>query len=191
LWVTQLYPIREKNTEHSKYNGRDPLPVEMHIQMLEALGGGAKGFIHYIHSGSIGGRGGSGTNTALWNAMGPMHQQIAAVGSIAVRSTPVDWASASDSRVHTDALLCDPSNLLVVLTNDAIASTKTDCTVPEITNVKVKIDLPAGRQIQDVVEVIPGGGTNKINFEKSESGIEATLPGMHEGTILWLKGDSQ
>jgi hypothetical protein len=189
LWITQLYPIREKIGEHANYNGRDPLPAEMHIQMLEALGGGSKGFIHYIHSGSRGGRGGSGTNKDLWASMAPMHQQIALVGDIAVRSTPVAWVTTSAASVHAAALLADPSNVLVVLTNDGMVSTKAGVTVPEVTGNSVNVSLPSWVQPTKVIEVLPGGKTVDIKFEKQNSGISFRLASMKEGTILWLKGN--
>lgn len=189
LWVTQLYPIRQNDAEHSRYDGRDPAPAEMHIQMLEALGGGAKGFIHYIHSGSRGGRGGSGQNAQLWAAMGPMHQQIAAVGALAVRSTPVAWASSPDPRVHASALLCDPSDLLVVLTNNAIQSTKTEVQVPQINDVQVAVALPPWVRVDEALEVRVGGQTSPVQFDKDSSGtITAHVSSLAEGTILWLKG---
>lgn len=188
LWITQLYPIREKSGEHSNYNGRHPLPAEMHIQMLEALAGGTKGFIHYIHSGSKGGRGGSGLDTALWSAMIPMHQQIAAVGSVAVRSSPVSWATSSDPRVHTQALLADPDNILLVLTNNAIQSTKTDCTVPDITGATVAVNLPPYCHITKVTEVLPAGKTRDAEFKQQNNLLTVRPTSLNVGTIYWLQG---
>ena len=189
LWVTQLYPHPPRNSANmSKYNGRDPLPPEMHIQMLEALGGGTKGFIHYIHSGSSGGRGGSGTNKPLWDSMGPMHQQIALVGDVAVHSTPVDWATSPTPNVHAAALLADSSNLLVVLTNDGFVSNKPDIAVPEITGISVIIATPSWVHATSVLEVQAGGETRNLSFTSQDSGITVPISSMKEGTILWLKG---
>lgn len=189
LWVTQLYPVRDKVGEAVGYNGRDPLPAEMHLQMLESLAGGTKGFIHYIHSGSGGGRGGSGLNTDLWSSMAPMHRQIAVVGPVAVRSTPVDWAASTTPRVHAQALLCDASNVLVVLTNDAIVSTKQGATVPEITDAQVTVALPDWVHVTGAVEVLPGGElAPRPVVLKNTPGASLSVARLGVGTILWLKG---
>jgi hypothetical protein len=189
LWVTQLYPIREKVGEHSNYNGRDPLPAEMHLQMLESLAGGSKGFIHYIHSGSKGGRGGSGLNTSLWNSMIPFHQQIASIGDTASHSTPVPWSTSSDPRITPQLLFSTPNDMLLVLINNSIQSTKTDCTVPDIQNANITLNLPPYSHITTLTQILPGGTTQPINFTQKDNILTLHPAHLDVGTIYRLQGD--
>jgi hypothetical protein len=188
LWVTQFYPVREKAGERVAYNGRFPLPGEMHIQMLEALANGSKGVIHYIHSGSTGGRGGAGSDAALWASMKPMHEQLAAAGPIVARSTPTTWASASTTDARAVALLADPANVLVVITNQAAVSTKTGFGVPPLRNVDVTVALPTWAPLTEVVEIAPGGQLKPIPFKKQGDTLVVPIESLDVGTILWLRG---
>ncbi len=189
LWVTQFYPLRERAGERNVYSGRFPLSGEMHTQMLESLANGAKGVVHYIHSGSTGGRGGAGSDKALWASMKPMHEQLAAIGPVVVHSTPTDWASCSNSNVRTVALLADRSNLVTVVTNQAIKSTKTDYEVPPQKDFTVTVAVPDWMQIASAVEVTPGGALKPIEIKKNKNQIEFSIPQIETGTIVWLRGE--
>jgi hypothetical protein len=188
FWVTQLYPVREKEGERVAYNGRDPVPGEMQMQMLEAVSNGSKGIVHYIHSGSRGGRGGSGLNQPLWDAMKPFHQQLAVAGPVIARSTPTNWASSSVPEARTVALLGDANDVIVSVTNQSVVSGKTEFTVPQLKNVTVTISLPQWVEWKEIVEVLPGGTTRPLNAKNENGNAIVTLDAVDVGTILWIRG---
>ena len=189
LWVDQLYPVREKQGERVNYNGRDPLPQEMALQMYEAVANGAKGIVHYIHSGSSGGRGGSGKNAELWNSMKPIHQQLAAVGPIIASSTPTPWASADSSDFRAVALLSDRHNVLVVVTNQAVESTKTGFVAKPHSDVTVTVNLPSWVRFNDAVQALPGGELSPLSVTKQNNQAVIHLTHPELGALIWLRGD--
>ncbi len=183
LWVTQFYPL----AVNRKFTGRFPTTGEMHWQLLETLAGGAKGFVHYIHSGSSGGRGGAGRDKALWDSMTPLHQQIAAAGKVAARSTPVGWASANTDKVRASALLSDPQNILVVVTNRTLQSTVEGFTAPPLKGVRISVKLPGWAQVDEAVEIGPGGELKPVSLQKQGAEAVVEAKQVEVGTIFWLR----
>jgi hypothetical protein len=183
LWVTDFYPLAVDR----KFTGRFPTTGEMQWQLLETLAGGAKGFVHYIHSGSSGGRGGAGRDKALWDSMTPLHQQMAAAGKVAVRSTPVDWASADTKKVRVAALLGDPGNILVVVTNATLVSAVKGFTAPSVEHVKISVKLPDWARVDQAVEIGPGGELKPVPLEKREGGVAWQSQEIDVGAVYWLR----
>jgi hypothetical protein len=183
LWVTDFYPL----SVDRKFTGRFPTAGEMQWQLLETLAGGAKGFVHYIHSGSSGGRGGAGSDKALWDAMTPLHQQIAAAGKVAARSTSVEWASADTDKARAAALLSDPGNILVVVTNRTLQSTVKGFEVRPLKNVKISVKLPDWAQVEEAVEIGPGGELKPVSLHKQGGVAVLEAKQIDVGAIYWLR----
>jgi len=186
LWVDQLYPLRQGDPGNARYDGRDPAPEEMHLQMLEAVANGAKGIIHYIHSGSVGGRGGSGTNAALWDAMKAMHEQLAVVGPIVACSTPTSWAAAARDDFRAVALLGGLQDLVVVVTNQAVSSTAAGFSFKSRDSVDISVKVPPWFSVARADEIGLGGNVRALSYRSDGNQISIRLPNPGVGSIIWV-----
>lgn len=123
-------------------SGRPPTIEEMRLQCYIMLGEGARGIIHYIHSGSSG-KGEGGRTPELWDAMTGLHEEIRRVGDVTVSGTPVpqSWATASTPNVIARALLCG-DEMAVVLINRSHRSSLDRFTAVPMCNVVVSLRVP-------------------------------------------------
>ena len=122
--------------------GRPPGIEEMRLQCYASVAGGARGLIHYIHSGSGGGHEGA-TTPALWDAMTGMHAELKRVGEVVQTGTPAPegWVKAGSANVHASALLCGDS-MAVVLINLAHRSALDRFTARPIRDVTISVRVP-------------------------------------------------
>ncbi|MCL6520478.1 MAG: hypothetical protein K6T99_11675 [Armatimonadetes bacterium] len=109
--VTQFFNLGERRS------GRAPTIEEMRLQCYAMVLGGARGIIHYIHSGSTGGGEGGRVKT-LWDAMTTLHNELRRVGEVAAIGTPApaNWAKCNTPNVLPGAILCG-DKIVVVLIN--------------------------------------------------------------------------
>lgn len=122
--------------------GRPPTIEEMRLQCYIMVAGGARGLIHYIHSGSGGGHEGAKT-PALWDAMTPMHKELMRVGEIAESGTPApqSWVKAGSANVWASALLCGDS-IAVIAVNRAHRSALDRYTAKPMRDVRISMRVP-------------------------------------------------
>ena len=124
-------------------SGRPPTIEEMRLQCYIAVAGGARGVVHYIHSGSSGGHEG-GKTPALWDAMKPMHEELRRVGDIIDTGTPApdSWVSSGDSGVHASAILAG-DKMAVIAVNTTDVSALEQFTAHPADNVNVTVRIPS------------------------------------------------
>lgn len=122
--------------------GRSQTIDEMRLQCYAMIAGGARGIIHYIHSGSGGGHEG-GKRPELWNAMTAMHEELKRVRDFVQEGTPLPdgWSRASSANVYTDAIVSG-DKMAVVLINRAHRSELPKYTSSPTRNVKVTLRIP-------------------------------------------------
>lgn len=122
--------------------GRAQTIDEMRLQCYAMIAGGARGIIHYIHSGSGGGHEG-GKTPELWNAMTPMHEELMRVGEVVQSGTPAPsgWVKADSANVYADAVVSE-KGVAVVLINRAHRSELPKYTSRPTQNVKVTVQIP-------------------------------------------------
>ncbi len=186
VWVTQFYPLKAKQGERVAYNGRLPHPDEMALQMFSALATGAKGIIHYMHSGSQGGGGGAGRDKALWDALTPLHHQFAAVGPLAVRATPVPWAQSHTPGVEAWALLADHENLLLVVINGRFESRNDGFSIQNVENARLSVVLPEWFMTGKVREVLSGGTLRESAFQREAETLTMEVADLTTGALFWF-----
>jgi hypothetical protein len=123
-------------------SGRPPTVDEMRLQSYAMVAGGARGIIHYIHSGSGGGHEG-GKTKALWDGMTDMHAGLMRMGDIVGMGTPApaSWA-ASDSPHIISSLILAGDRMGVVLINRSHRSGLEQFTARPVQNVKMTIRIP-------------------------------------------------
>ena len=156
--------------------GRPPTIEEMRLQCYVMIAGGARGLIHYIHSGSGGGHEG-GRTKPLWDAMTGMHAELKRVGEIAQSGTPAPegWVKTGSPNMHASALLCG-DRIAVILINRAHRSALDRFTAKPMRDVEVSMRVPPWIDASKL-EVIPADGSrplpsslrgNELTFTVSE-----------------------
>lgn len=123
--------------------GRPPTIEEMRLQCYAMIAGGARGVIHYIHSGSGGGHEGAKT-PALWDAMTAMHEELGRVGEVVSVGTPAPegWAKAGSPNVYASAVLSG-DRIAVVVINRAHRSALDRYTARPTRGVRVSVRVPS------------------------------------------------
>ncbi|MCX6376540.1 MAG: hypothetical protein NTU88_11000 [Armatimonadetes bacterium] len=141
--------------------GREPTIGEMRLQCYVMVAGGARGLIHYIHSGSSGGHEG-GRTKPLWDAMADMHAELKRVGEVVQTGTPApqDWVKAGSPNVYASALLCG-DRIAVILINRAHRSALDRFTALPMHNVPISVRIPPWIEASRL-EVIPADGADSI-----------------------------
>ena len=142
-------------------SGRPPTIEEMRLQCYVMIAGGARGLIHYIHSGSSGGHEG-GRTKPLWDAMTDMHAELKRVGEVAQTGTPAPqgWAKAGSPSVYASALLCG-DRIAVILINRAHRSALDRFTARPVRSVPISVRIPPWIEASRL-EVIPADGADSI-----------------------------
>lgn len=141
--------------------GRPPTIEEMRLQCYVMIAGGARGLIHYIHSGSGGGHEGAKT-PALWDAMTAMHAELKRVGEIAENGTPAPqgWVKTGSANVHASALLCG-DRIAVIAINRAHRSALDHFTAKPMRDVTISMRVPPWIDASKL-EVIPADGSRPM-----------------------------
>lgn len=123
-------------------SGRPPTVDEMRIQCYAMVAGGARGIIHYIHSGSGGGHEG-GKTKALWDGMTGLHAELMRMGDIAGMGgpAPASWATTDSPHIISSLILAGDS-MAVVLINRSHRSGLEQFTARPVQNVKVTVRIP-------------------------------------------------
>jgi hypothetical protein len=101
--------------------GRAPVPAEVRVQMLYALGCGARALHAYTDATEAGPEGvchSSADLPELWREVGVMVRTLRVVAPLIELAHPVDWARAETPKVWTRTLLCGDAGALVVAVND-------------------------------------------------------------------------
>jgi hypothetical protein len=142
-------------------SGRPPTVEEMRLQCYVMVAGGARGLIHYIHSGSSGGHEG-GRTKPLWDAMADMHSELKRVGEVVETGTPApqDWVKAGSPNVYASALLCG-DRIAVILINRAHRSALDRFTARPMRDVPISVRIPPWIEASRL-EVIPADGQDSI-----------------------------
>lgn len=123
--------------------GRPPVIEEMRLQCYAMVAGGARGLIHYIHSGSSA-RHEGGKTPALWDAMTPMHAELKRVGEVVSIGSvaPEGWVKASSANLYARALVCG-DKMAVVLINRAHRTELERFVASPVRDVNVTVRIPA------------------------------------------------
>jgi hypothetical protein len=134
--VTQFFDLGPRR------QGRSQTIEEMRLQCYAMVAGGARGLIHYIHSGSSGGHEG-GKSPELWNAMTAMHKELARVGEVAKNGTPApdNWIRTNSANIYANVIISG-DRMGVILINRAHRSALQQFTARPIENVTVTLRIP-------------------------------------------------
>lgn len=141
--------------------GRAPTIEEMRLQCYVMIAGGARGLIHYIHSGSGGGHEGAKT-PALWDAMTAMHEELKRVGEITDMGTPApeSWVKTGSANVRASAVLCG-DRLAIVAVNLAHRSAPEQFTARVTRDVTISVHVPPWIRAS-ALQVTPADGGASI-----------------------------
>lgn len=141
--------------------GRPPTIEEMRIQCYAMIAGGARGIIHYIHSGSSAGHEGAKT-PALWDAMTAMHEELKRVGEVIESGTrtPDNWVSAPSANVYASGII-SVDKMAVVVINRGASSQLQQFTSTPARDVKIAVRVPAWIDASKL-EVVSADGSKVV-----------------------------
>ena len=137
-------------------SGRPPTIGEMRLQCYAMIASGARGVIHYIHSGS-GGGGEGARSKPLWDAMTGLHAELKRVGEVVESGTsaPDDWVKSSSPNVQAKAVI-STDGIAVVLLNLSHRSSLESFTAKPVQAVEITLRIPPW--IKPSLEVVPADG---------------------------------
>ena len=153
--VTQFFHLGKGRS------GRAPTIEEMRLQCYVTISGGARGLIHYIHSGS--GGGGEGSRAPeLWDAMTDLHEELKCVGEVVKSGTPApaDCATTDSPHVLASALLCG-EQMAVILINRKHGSALQTFVARPVSDVEVSVRVPPWIDAS-ALEVFPAEGDEAV-----------------------------
>ncbi|HIE53183.1 MAG TPA: hypothetical protein EYP85_15635 [Armatimonadetes bacterium] len=151
--------------------GRPPTGEEMRWQGYLLLAHGAKGVLHYIHSGSAG-KGEGARTPELWAGLTALHGELQRVGRWAAQGENAPLAQARPKEVAAYALLCGEA-VLVILLNRQVRSTLETFLAPPVDGVQVTVALPPWKKaekwqvvhLRDETFLPCSFGAGKVTFE--------------------------
>lgn len=137
-------------------SGRPPSVGEMRLQCYAMIASGARGVIHYIHSGS-GGGGEGARSKPLWDAMADLHAEIERVGEVVKSGTPApdDWVKSSSPNVQAKAVI-STDGIAVILLNLSHRSSLESFTEKPVRDAEITLRIPPW--IKPSLEVVPADG---------------------------------
>ncbi len=103
--------------------GRAPTPSEVRMQMLYAVGCGAKGLSSFVDSTEASGEllfHGSNAMPEIWQAIGRTSRVLRLVGPMIEISSPVDLVRSDMDKLWVSTLLCGEKGLLVTAVNEDV-----------------------------------------------------------------------
>ena len=144
--------------------GRAPTIEEMRLQCYLMIAGGARGLIHYIHSGSSGGGEGSRAR-ALWDAMAGFHEELGRVGEFVESGTPAPdgWVKCDSPSVLAQAVVSG-EGIAVILVNRSHRSSLERFVARPVRGVEATLRIPPWIRASEL-EIIPADGGGPVAGE--------------------------
>lgn len=155
-------------------SGRPPVVDEMRMQCYAMIAGGARGLIHYIHSGSGGGHEG-GRTPELWDGMTGLHAELMRLSEVASVGTPapVKWCR-SDSPQLSSSLVLGGDRMAVILLNLAHRSALGQFTVLPVTGAHVTVVVPPWMNAHRY-RIVPADGGKSTVVQVEDGAITFTV----------------
>lgn len=165
--------------------GRPPTIEEMRLQCFTMVAEGARGLIHYIHSGSGGGHEG-GRRPELWDAMTAMHKELRLVGEFIQSGTPApaSWVTTGSPNIYARAVLGGDA-ITVILINRAHRSALDRFTCRPAYGVKVSVRIPPWIKASRL-RVVPADRPGEILSTVSGSDLSFTLDELRDARCFIL-----
>ena len=153
-------------------SGRPPTIGEMRLQCYGMIACGARGVIHYIHSGS-GGGGEGARSKPLWDAMTGLHAELKRVGEVVESGTPApdDWVKTSSPHIMAKAIVSNDA-MAVVLLNLSHRSSLGSFIAKPVRDAEVTLRIPPW--IRPPLEVIPAEGNGSIAAKVTDGELRFT-----------------
>ncbi|HET6453147.1 MAG TPA: hypothetical protein VFI02_01970 [Armatimonadota bacterium] len=141
-------------------SGRPPTIGEMRLQCYGMIACGARGIIHYIHSGS-GGGGEGAKSKPLWDAMTGLHAELKRVGEVVESGTPApdDWVKTSSPHILAKTIVSNDA-MAVVLLNLSHRSSLASFIGKPVGDTEVILRIPPW--IKPPLEVVPVDGNAPV-----------------------------
>jgi len=165
--------------------GRAPTVEEMRLQCYAMIAGGARGLIHYIHSGSQGGGEGSRA-PALWDAMAGLHEELKRVGQVVQSGTPApeDSVTSDSPHVLASAILCGDRMAVILINRCHRSALETFVAVP-VRQVKVSVRIPPWIKAS-ALEIVPAEGGAPVSGELKSGCLNFTVDEIKDARCFLL-----
>jgi len=166
--------------------GRAPTVEEMRLQCYVMIAGGARGLIHYIHSGSMGG-GEGGRAKALWDAMAGLHEELKRVGEIVESGTPApaDWVKTDSPHILASVVLCG-NEMAVVLINRSHRSAPETFVARPVRDVQVSVRVPPWIDAS-ALQILPAEGGAVLPGQLDSDGLHFTADEVRDAHCFLLR----
>ncbi len=166
-------------------SGRPPVVDEMRLQCYAMIAGGARGVIHYIHSGSGGGHEG-GKTPELWDGMTGLHAELMRLSDVISVGTPAPagWCRSNSAQL-LPSLVLGGDRMAVILLDLAHRSALDQFTVLPVTDAKVTVVIPPWMNSREY-RVVPadGGKTTDVQVEDGMISFTVDRVGAAAGFVI-------
>jgi len=179
-FITQFFRL---GIEGDDRRGRMPTAAEMQLQCYAALAEGAKGIVHYCHSGDV--HGGEGAlDKPLWDGMSRLHRVLCQLGDVLSDGDLTDWAESDSSAVAAAAIARPPTDVVLVLLNRAARSSLEGLSVLPAEEVHVTVHLPPWLQPVALAEADTG---RALPYEATPGTVRVAVGRVEIGGLYLLK----
>lgn len=125
---------------------RPMFPEEVRIEMLYAVGAGARGLSHFIFCTEKSGDSifhGSNEYPEVWNEIGETYRALEHVAPLLALAHPTRLATSENEKIWVRTLICGPDALLLVVVNDDYSSERLNFRHRSLENVRITLpELP-------------------------------------------------
>jgi len=155
-------------------SGRAPSIDEMRLQCYTMLAAGARGFLHYIHSGSTGG-GEGGRTPALWDGMTGLNDELRRVGEVVSSGTPAPsgWMECSSPNLLPSVVVSGDRMAVILLNLNHRSALKTFVALP-VKGARIDLRIPPWIDASEL-EVVPVEGGSPLSVTRDTDGLHFTV----------------
>ena len=163
---------------------RYPNPAEMRLMAWSSIAGGATSISYWMYPDGKKTRGPQ-SNPELWNSMGKLNGEMKIAGALIAKSFPVDSSVVQVPETVIASVLrsADDEATILILLNKNCRSDAGGMSVPEITGLPVRLQLPPAIRAAGLYR-LSASGMEKCRFTAENSSISFLIPDVAECAVF-------
>jgi len=181
---------RFTDPEKTRGFGRPPTPSEIRIQMMYALGSGARALWAYIDATELSGTllfQGTQDLPENWKAVGDNSRALRHVERYVNLAHPIAWAHATGPKLWVRTLICGDAAALVVVVNEDYRCDKDGFSAARAQHVKVTFPALPWATLKRIAEVRPDGLVETPS-QQQNGGLAWAIPCLTDTALYLVTG---